>query len=138
MGDLNGLADSLGFLSMICRESEQYDLARHHVLEALAIARELDSPVSEGFWLLELGLVQLAAGHADESLVSFQRSASIQRVMGDRGREAQALDGIGEAYRELARPDEALEFHRRAASIHRELRAQWQLAITLEHMVMAI
>ena len=58
--------------------------------------------------------------------------------MSDRSREARALDGTGEAYRELGRPLEALDFHRAAAVVHRELGDQWQLAVALENIVLAI
>ncbi|MEU7746941.1 hypothetical protein [Nonomuraea sp. NPDC049158] len=53
---------------------------------------------------LEVRDAQVAMGRPAESLIAFQRSASIQRRLGDRSREARALDGTGEAYRELGAP----------------------------------
>lgn len=60
-----------------------------------------------------------------EALVSCQRSAVIQRRIGDRNREAAAHDGTGEAYRELGRLDEAAKFYRMAIVLYRELRDRW-------------
>jgi len=49
-----------------------------------------------------------------------------------------ALDGTGEAYRDLGQPDEAVRIHLRAAAVHRELGDDWQLALTLDHLADAL
>jgi hypothetical protein len=67
-------------------------------------------------------------------LTACQRSAAIQRRLGDRSREAMALDVTGEAYRELGMAEEAAKFHRLAAATHRELGDQWQLAVALVNL----
>ncbi|WP_250213534.1 ATP-binding protein [Acrocarpospora catenulata] len=136
--------NTLRILSMVYRESGRNALAREHIEQALAIARDRGNPMWEAYWLLEHGKVLLSGGDAAESaesaesLVSFQRSASIHRRLGDRSREARALDAAGEAYRKLGRHAEALEFHRRAAATHRELADPWQLAVALENAATAV
>jgi tetratricopeptide (TPR) repeat protein len=64
--------------------------------------------------------------------------ATIQRRLGDRSREAMAVDGAGEAYREMGQPDEAVSFHLRAAATHRQLDDDWELAVTLDHLALAL
>ncbi|MET7959354.1 tetratricopeptide repeat protein [Micromonospora zamorensis] len=75
-----------------------------------------------------------ASGRPAEALEAVHRAATIQRQLGDRSREAMALDGAGEAYRELGQADEAIAFHLRAAAVHRQLGDKWQLALTLDHL----
>ncbi|MGX7827403.1 tetratricopeptide repeat protein [Actinokineospora sp. 24-640] len=62
----------------------------------------------------------------------------IQRRLGDRSREAQALDEAGETYRELGQPDEAAKFHRRAVTTHRDLGDRWRLGLSLVHLSLAL
>lgn len=123
---------------MIHREAGRAGAALTHIEGALAIAHEHDNHMWEGYWLLDLGRAQMALSRPGESLAAFQRSASIHRRIGDRQREAQALDGAGEAYRELGRPLEAIDFHRTAAAMHREVGDRWRLAIALGNLIEAI
>ncbi|GGM24589.1 tetratricopeptide repeat protein [Micromonospora yangpuensis] len=80
-------------------------------------------------------------GTADGSLSVIAGTAGvgkIQRRLGDRSREAMALDGTGEAYRDLGRPDEAASFHLRATATHRQLGDNWQLALSLDRLATAL
>ncbi|MEH0986376.1 tetratricopeptide repeat protein [Micromonospora sp. CPCC 205556] len=77
-------------------------------------------------------------GSAEALAGTVMALAFIQRQLGDRSREAMALDGAGEAYRELGQPDQAIAFHLRAAAVHRQLGDDWQLALALEHLAAAL
>ncbi|SCL14374.1 hypothetical protein GA0070616_0422 [Micromonospora nigra] len=70
-----------------------------------AIARALVSqkatPTRLAHWLVEYARVRRASGRPAEALEAVHRGAAIQRQLGDRSQEAMALDGAGEAYREL-------------------------------------
>ncbi|WFE55417.1 hypothetical protein [Micromonospora sp. WMMD712] len=48
------------------------------------------------------------------------------------------LDGAGEAYRVLGRPEEAVAFHLCAATTHCQLGDTWQLALTLDRLAAAL
>jgi tetratricopeptide (TPR) repeat protein len=90
--------------------------------------------VWQAHWLVELGTVQRAAGQSADALVSYQRAAAIQRQLGDRSREAFALDGAGQAYEDMGRVEDAADFYRTAAAAHRDLNDRWNLAQTLHHL----
>jgi predicted Zn-dependent protease len=47
------------------------------------------------------------------------------------------MDGTGEAYRHLGRPEEAITFHRLASTTQRELGDRWQLALSLDKLAEA-
>jgi tetratricopeptide (TPR) repeat protein len=100
----------------------------------VAVAVEHDNRMWEGFWLLHLGATQLAAGQPDDALVSFQRAATIQRRLGDRNREARALNCTGKAYQQLGHLDQAIDFHRSAVNALRDLADPWHLAIALDDL----
>jgi hypothetical protein len=55
---------------------------------------------------------------------TLHRAATIQRRLSDRSREAMALDGTSEAYREMGQPDEAVSFHLRAAALRHSIAAR--------------
>ncbi|MGC5053156.1 ATP-binding protein [Micromonospora sp. DT48] len=129
--------NSLFFLSMVLRELGRIDDARAAIEAALTIA-ESGSPVWLAHWLVEYARVLRGLGRPTEALEAVHRAATIQRRLGDRSREAMALDGAGEAYRELGQPEQAIAFHVRAAAVHRQLGDDWQLALTLDHLAMAL
>ncbi|MEU7573369.1 tetratricopeptide repeat protein [Micromonospora sp. NPDC049240] len=129
--------NSLFFLSMTLRELGRLDEARAAIDRALAIA-DGTSQLWLGHWLVEHARTLRAQGQPDEALVATHRAATIQRRLGDRSREAMALDGAGEAYRELEQPEQAVAFHVRAAAVHRQLGDDWQLALTLDHLATAL
>lgn len=130
--------NSLFFLSMTERELGEIDRARESIERAVGIAEDANNPVWLGHWLVELARVQRATGHPGDALDALHRAATLQRRIGDRSREAIALDGAGVAYQELDRPDEAVAFHRAAATTHRRLGDSWQLAIALENLASAL
>ncbi|MCB5911427.1 tetratricopeptide repeat protein [Streptomyces pinistramenti] len=85
-----------------------------------------------------MGHAQRALGEYADALVSFQRSASLHRRLGDRSREAMAWHGAGETYRAMGRPAEAADFHRRAVAAHHELGDHWQEALALDALAGAL
>lgn len=104
----------------------------------MEIAEQDDNDVWRGHRLAELARIQLAHDQPGEALASSQRSAVIQRRLGDRSREAIAIDLTGQAYQRLDRPDDAAQFHRQAADVHRALGDHWQLAGALDRLATAV
>jgi tetratricopeptide (TPR) repeat protein len=74
----------------------------------------------------------------NDALTAYQKAAAQQRRLGDRSREAMALDGTGASYQLLGRHEEAADFHRQAVATHRELGNAWQLATALENLSNAL
>ncbi len=101
---------------------------------ALAIALDHDNSAWEAHWLVESGHVLVDLGEPAEALVAYQRAGVLHRRLGDRGREAGALDAAGTAYRLMDRPEEAADFHRLAAATFRDTGERWQLALALAHL----
>ncbi|MCP3013081.1 tetratricopeptide repeat protein [Nocardiopsis dassonvillei] len=58
--------------------------------------------------------------------------------MADHVREAEAYEGVGEAYGALERPEEAAKFYRQAASGYRRYRNRWRLAVCLDRLASAV
>jgi tetratricopeptide (TPR) repeat protein len=105
---------------------------------AVNIAVEDDTAAWQAHWLTERARIALARGQPAEALIDSQRAAVIQRRLGDRSREATAIDVAGQAYQHLDRPDDAASFHRRAATVHRDLGDAWQLAGALDQLATAL
>ncbi|GAA3039340.1 ATP-binding protein [Actinokineospora globicatena] len=137
-GDRAYTGNALFYLAMPLRELGELDAARAAIDRALVIAEE-DALVAWGaFWLLELARIRRAQGDPGEALAACQRSAVAQRQIGDRNREAAALDGAGEAYRDLGRFEDAAKFHRRAIAIYRDTGDRWLLANALANLIEAM
>jgi tetratricopeptide (TPR) repeat protein len=130
--------DTLRGLSHAHRGIGVPDEAREFVDEALTIARDQENIAWEAHWLVESGHVLLDLNDPAEALVAYQRAAVLHRRLGDRGREAAALDGAGLAYQRLDRPDEAADFHRLAVAAFRDIGDQWQLAAALTNLATAL
>jgi len=120
------------------RGTGQLDRASSAIDAALAIADRDDNDTWRGHWLAELARIQLAQGDPAAALTASHRAAVIQRRLGDRSREAVAVDLAGQAYRQLDRFDEAVKFHRRAVAVHRDLGDRWQLAGALDQLATAL
>ena len=131
-------AEFLWIQARIQRELGQTAQASLSIHEALDRAREMNNPILEGVVEIEVGRVLLGAGRPDEALAALQHAVTILRRLGDRSREADALNATGEVYQVLDRFDEAIDFHRRAAALHRELADPWQLALALTSLATAL
>lgn len=134
IGDRFGEGNALFLTSWAYRGLGDLDGARAAIDQALVIAEEDENQVWQAHWLVELGHVQRTAGQPADALISYQRAASIQRQLGDRSREAFAIEGTGQAYEQLGRIAEATDFCRVAADTHRELGDRWSQARNLHHL----
>jgi tetratricopeptide (TPR) repeat protein len=138
LGDHSGEGNALFLLARAHRELGDLAHARLFIDRALRVADEELNQVWRAHWLVELGRIHLADGQAATALVSFQESASLQRQIGDRSREAFALEGAGTAYLELGRVAEAIQFLQTAADTHRALQDRWSAAIALIALATAV
>ncbi|QSB13103.1 tetratricopeptide repeat protein [Natronosporangium hydrolyticum] len=138
VGDRYGLGNAQYLLAWALRAVGRPAEARSAIDLAIEIATSDDIDMRLAHWLAELARIELAQDEPGEALVSSQRSAVIQRRLGDRSREAIAIDLTGQAYQHLDRHDEAAKFHRRAAAVHREFNDPWQLANSLANLATAL
>ncbi|MEV7868769.1 tetratricopeptide repeat protein [Streptomyces sp. NPDC088124] len=127
-----GEGNILRLLSQIEREQGETEQALGSARAAVDIALALRDHRLEGYWLLPLGDAQRASGALADALESYQRSATLQRRLGNRSREAQAWHGAALTYSRLDRDEEAAHFHRLAATAHRELGDTWDEAQALD------
>ncbi|MDF5753639.1 tetratricopeptide repeat protein [Spongiactinospora sp. TRM90649] len=134
LADRASEGNALYHLSWAHREQGDVAAAHSSIDQAIRIAEDEDNPVWLAHWSVELGNVQRASGQPAEALVAYQRAASIQRRLCDRSREAFALDGAGQAYQQMGRFEEAVDFYRTAAGIHHDLDDRWNLAQTLSRL----
>ncbi|WP_432973846.1 ATP-binding protein [Dactylosporangium sp. CA-233914] len=130
-GDRFGEGNALYLLSRLRRETGDLVSASAHIGAAITIAEHVDNPMWLGHWLVELGHIQRAAGEPGQALESYQRSATLQRRVGDRIREAIAIAAAGDAYQDLGRFDEAVDFYTVAAATQRDMHSRWHHACTL-------
>lgn len=138
LGDRFGMGNGLFTLAKALRTAGRLDDAETAIAEAFGIAEQDDNDVWRAHWLAELASIQLDAGRPAEALAAFHRAAVLQRRLGDRSREAMALDGSGRAFQALGNYEEAAKFHRRAVQVHRELGDGWQRATALDHLATAL
>ncbi|MFD5751808.1 ATP-binding protein [Streptomyces sp. NPDC127033] len=127
-----GEGNILRLLSQIEREQGETEQALGSARAAVDIALALRDHRLEGYWLLPLGDAQRDSGALADALESYQRSATLQRRLGNRSREAQAWHGAALTYSRLDRDEEAARFHRMAATAHRELGDTWDEAQALD------
>ncbi|GII90734.1 ATP-binding protein [Sinosporangium siamense] len=132
------IGNALHLKSGVHLDRGELDEALQTAQEAVELALDLRSHVLEGYWLLALGHAQLAAGKSADALVSFHRSATLHRRLGDRSREALAWNGAGAVHQHEDRPEEAADFHRRAAATQHELGFHWHEAMALDGLAIAL
>ncbi|WP_460497099.1 ATP-binding protein [Glycomyces tarimensis] len=99
--------------------------ARDVIEQALAIAEAAENKMWEGFWLIEAARIQLELGDTEAAMESCQLAAALQRQIGDKSREAMALDCTGGVLAQSGRAEEALAFHLQAAHQFNELGERW-------------
>ena len=138
LGDRFGVGNGLFTLAKALRTAGQLEDAETAITGALEIAEQADNDVWRAHWLAEHANIQLDSGHAAEALATSHRAAVLQRRLGDRSREAIALDTSGKALQALGNYEEATKFHRRAIQVHREFGDKWQWATALDHLAIAL
>ncbi|GAA2670681.1 Tetratricopeptide repeat-containing protein [Actinosynnema pretiosum] len=126
--------DALRGLSHAHRILGQYDHAREFVERALAIAREQRNRAWEAFWSLEASRVFAVLGPPAAALSHADRSAVLQRELGDPVREAEAVDAIGELHLRIDGGGGASGFHRYSVEVFREFDERWRLALALRNL----
>ena len=133
-----GRGDVLRGLSHAHRGRGEVGVAHEHITEALDIALRHHNIAWEAFWLLELGQVLVGLGDLPEALTALQRASTQHRRLGDRSREAIAMDSTGTVYRLMDRRVEAADFHRLAVSAFRGTGERWCLATALDHLALTV
>ncbi|MBQ1052298.1 tetratricopeptide repeat protein [Micromonospora sp. C51] len=118
----------------ILRQLGRLDEARTVAQHTLTVASDTDDPVITAAAYIELGRIHQDLHEPEEALAAYQRATVLQRRLGNRGREATALDATGLAYHQLGRYAEAAEFHLHAATMQRELADPWLQAIAMTHL----
>jgi predicted ATPase/Tfp pilus assembly protein PilF len=101
------------------RDAGQWDEARKHFDEALAIARATGDRSAEGIVLGRLGGLHSTQGRMDEALQHFQEALAIHRESGDRPPEGVVLGHLGLVHKFQGRIDQALRYYHDALVIHR-------------------
>jgi tetratricopeptide (TPR) repeat protein len=128
LGDTAMHGNTLWLLARACRLGGNLDRAKAAIDEALSIADDAHNKMWEGFWLVEAARIQLDLGDTAEAMLSCQLAASLQRQIGDRSREAMALQCTGDVLLHMQRADEAVAFQLQAARQFHELGDTWDEA----------
>jgi tetratricopeptide (TPR) repeat protein len=128
LGDTAMLGNTLWLLAWACRLDGDLDRAKTAIDRALSIAEDARNKMWEGFWLVEAARIQLGLGDPVEAMLSCQLAASLQRQIGDKSREAMALQCTGDVLAQMGRAEEAMAFQMQAARQFRELGEAWNEA----------
>lgn len=131
-------ADVLRHQATLERETGHIHQARASIEQGLALASERSAAIYEGILETELGLIQIAEHDPASALDTLAHACSIHRRLGDRSREALALDATGLAYQALGQPEQAVDFHRMAAAGHRDMHDEWNHALALTHLAVTL
>ena len=138
VGDPFAEINALCSLAMALRELAEFAEAGSVAAIALTSSRDNEFAVGEAVCLAEQARIAVAEGRPEAALPLYQHATAIQRRLGDRSREAMALDGTGLAYQALGRSEEAVDFHRTAVVVHRQLDDNWQLSLALHNLANAL
>lgn len=115
--DMLNVGTSYQLIARASRLRRDPAAAKVAIERALQIAVEGKKPVWEANWLIEAARVHLARGEVSEAERHCGRSISLQRRVGDLGREASALDCMSEILLRTDREEEAAEASRQAAEL---------------------
>jgi tetratricopeptide (TPR) repeat protein len=137
-GDVSSQGNVLRLLSMAMRGVGDVGRALEAAEGAVELATAQHNVGREGYWLIEVGLVQRLAGRLADGLDSFQRAAILLHRVGHKVREAQAWDGEGEVRCALGHFAEAIGLHEKAVDVFRSLDARWLLVVALRNLAMAL
>ena len=78
----------------------------------------------EGARLLEIGHIEREEGNSEQARANYQQALDHFREQGDREGEAEAHNGLGNAYLKLGDPDKAMEHLLLSLAYHREMGSQ--------------
>jgi CHAT domain-containing protein/tetratricopeptide (TPR) repeat protein len=94
------------------------------VIQALAVAHSVGSPILEADAHQELGRIRLSANDIDRAEASFNRALEIHRSLVILGGQAEALNGLALASRARGELDKSLEFGVESLQLMERLRGQ--------------
>jgi tetratricopeptide (TPR) repeat protein len=132
-GDEFGEAWVLNNLAHAHRELRHFDAAHDLLTSSLAIRIDIDDLVGEAWTLAAFGLLATDLGDHAEAANRFQQALAVRADIGrrypddtaitvaNRHGEGITLANVGNAYRELHRPGDALDCLRKALAIFREI-----------------
>lgn len=110
-----------GGLGTVYARLGDYDEARSHLEQAVETFAALKDPVRQaGVHLTLSHLAGLRDDHA-EALANTERARALYEETGDRGGQADALNGIGWCYAQLGEYEQAIRCTREAIELQREL-----------------
>jgi tetratricopeptide (TPR) repeat protein len=96
---------------------KRYDAAESYLIQVLEFSREARRPITEANVLDDLGLLNGKRGDGERAAGYHRRSLALYRELGDRGGEACAHNGLGEAFLVGGRFPEARAAHAEALEI---------------------
>jgi tetratricopeptide (TPR) repeat protein len=117
--------NTLWLLAWARRASGDATGAQTAIHQALAIAEAAENRMWEGFWLIEAARIQIALGALDEAMEGCLLAAALQRQIGDKSREAMAIQCTGDVFSRLGRAEESFAFQMQAAHQFSELGERW-------------
>lgn len=132
--DLLNVGTSLQLMAWARRLGGDHGAARDAIGRAVQIAVDSRKPVWEANWRMEAARVALELKDTAEAARHSERALSLQREVGDLGREAAALDCEGEVLLATGNAEGASGCHRDAVRMHRERGEAWQEAVALAHL----
>jgi CHAT domain-containing protein len=98
----------------------QFDEARRHLEQALAMNRKAGDRLGEGKTLNVLGLLDWDLGSYNAALKHFQSASTIGRDLGDKRLEGTSLNNLSLVYDELGRYDVSLRQYHRVLELYRD------------------
>jgi len=119
------------------RELGQLGVAGEHLDAALSLWAAAD-PGDQAYARLEQGHLHHACGRFDDARGAYQQAANLYRSLGDRPREAWVLDAVGRLYYTSGKPDQAIDFHRRAVAVFAEYDRSFDQAAALDNLGAAL
>jgi tetratricopeptide (TPR) repeat protein len=128
LGDTAMRGNTLWLLARAGRLNGDLARAKAAIDQALSIAEDARNTMWEGLWLIEAARIHLDLGDTAEAMLSCQLAASLQRQIGDKSREAVALQCTGDVLLHMQRAEEATAFHLQAARQFHELGEAWNEA----------
>ncbi|HTU32763.1 MAG TPA: tetratricopeptide repeat protein, partial [Candidatus Acidoferrum sp.] len=112
-------------LGVLYEDTGTFDKAREHYSKALAADPNDVSAV------LSTGRVEIKSDDPAGALKDFNRALSLSNQLGNDETKAMTLQGIGLAYRELGKQDQALRYFQQALETRRRLDDKRGIAVTL-------
>ncbi|WP_035844520.1 AfsR/SARP family transcriptional regulator [Kitasatospora azatica] len=131
LDDRRGQALAHRHLGQVCRSLGDHELARTHLLQALELEGELNSPSGQATVLHSLAIWYEQAGGHQQALDHAQRALELYRAAGHRPGQARLLNAVGWYHSLLGNHQQALTDCRAALTLLRESGDRYSEACTL-------